>query len=203
MKIKFLAILTLILFYCSFIGRVNAQALPGKNLVKFGIGAYSTERIIATRDDVNNGVNAIFTLGNRNFVKRRNYTPTYTFGYKHAFTKGFSLGFSLATESSRAFYDNRNNIECYFDRSVFTITPEASITYLNKPIVKLYASIGLGMAFVSVKGNIPSNMQVTTADYFNSYISPFGIRIGKTFGITAEVGYGYKGFAHLGIDFQF
>ncbi len=117
------------------------------------------------------------------------------------FKKWLSLNVSL----------NFNNISKYafdgysFDKflksshTYITILPAVKFTYLTRPIVRLYSSVGLGLTCVAGKDD-----SMDMRAYPNIQVVPFGISLGKKVYGFAEFGTGmlYMG-GRVGIGYKF
>ena len=119
-------------------------------------------------------------------------------------TERFSLGGTFAYEkiTSDAYLDNVK--EGRFKNKYYTIAPEVGFKYLKSDIISIYSLAGIGGTYTS--RNHTSDSAEKTDDstlYFNFQITPVGIKVGKSFGVYGELGFGYKGLLNIGAFAQF
>jgi hypothetical protein len=131
-------------------------------------------------------------------------TGTITAEFAMVFSKRFTLSFNLGINHfwTRS-YTNLSQKHYRYSRSnAFYILPEARLSYLNHPRLKLYYSFGLGFGFynnfkeMKKEDNAPVSIELQTV--------PIGIAIGgKTYGF-AELGLGTMFFGgRVGIGYRF
>ena len=141
-------------------------------------------------------------------------TPLFSFNYHYRITPWFWVGFML---NYAHYYDqlcypwdsfggqatySLPSCERYF--SVIGILPDIRFSYFNRPHVTLYSAISLGFnAYILEK---ISGETLTSHPTFYSAVpvTAFGVKAGGNhwFG-SFELGAGYKGFASLGVGYEF
>jgi hypothetical protein len=90
------------------------------------------------------------------------------------------------------------------ERRFFTLALEVQFQYIAKPAFQMYSLLGIGNAFVKEKESVLTGR--TSSNNFNAFkghLSVLGLRVGKTIGLHAELGYGYKGVINGGLSVQF
>lgn len=133
----------------------------------------------------------------------------YGLGYKYHVTSRFNTGLDVSFQSSTVNYELTHPSE--ETRSgkrkfnMFLIMPTAELKYLDRTKVKLYGNVAMGVGFLSYTETVERD----GTDYDDSVASfafqlnPIGIRVGQRIAGFAELGFGYKGFASLGVSMQF
>ena len=108
-----------------------------------------------------------------------------------------------------------------YKRLTYTIAPELTFTYANSPkgYQRIYGTIAAGINYdneIDTYGNdyyaysyhngktsLGNNMEIANNKLaFNMYLSPMGMRFGRTFGGFFEVGYGFKGLINFGLNYK-
>lgn len=90
--------------------------------------------------------------------------------------------------------------------SYYTIMPEISLEYVRSKWVQLYSGLGIGVTilnqnFESTKSDIAGSSQ--SEIMFNFHINAIGLRVGKAFGASVELGIGAKGIFNAGLSYRF
>ncbi|MDR1725419.1 MAG: hypothetical protein LBR28_03400 [Bacteroidales bacterium] len=124
------------------------------------------------------------------------FTPSIT--YRYWFNKYISLGGMVSFDMNTVLLKKNNEQWERHYRYSPTFACEFQAYYLNTTYVQLFGMVGLGFTINSV-----SKSDYPTVQFYNFQITPFGIRIGKSFGVFCEVGYGYKGFINTGLSYKF
>ncbi len=129
--------------------------------------------------------------------------------YKLSVSKRVRLGALLIREKveSEEIQRPENRISEQITVKATTFAIEFDYRYVVKETLQLYSGIGIGYTFGDEEfiqnpgsGQIIENGNV---NHFNCQFNFFGIRYGKSFGVFAELGYGYKGVLNGGVSFQF
>jgi hypothetical protein len=88
-----------------------------------------------------------------------------------------------------------------------TIAPEVTVAYLDTRKtairIRMYGSISYGVTLFGDNVIGLGEADQTGAKPWGLQASPFGIRIGRQFAGFLEVGYGYKGLLHGGLELRF
>lgn len=129
------------------------------------------------------------------------YTLSYDFRFKKWFDLGVALGYYGEFGSKYSNVDNSkigNNSSQYI-----SVMPVVRFTWLNRPWVRMYSSLGVGMVF-----NTYSTYSGLKQYRFNetgwcAQFSPFGIAVGRALFGYAEVGVGIHGALIVGIGYRF
>lgn len=139
-------------------------------------------------------------------------TPTISIGYQYRLAKWFWLGGTFSyTGFYEAKYERLSNLKCSsYNSHLISILPEARFSWLNKRIVTMYSSFGLGLAIYIDDTYYSDKFYTTkTRNYDETSYAPafhltaVGIHVGKKWYGFAELGFGYKGIIQAGFGYNF
>ena len=85
----------------------------------------------------------------------------------------------------------------------FTFAIESTYHYYNKNNLQLYSGAGLGITWQEDSFDGSLMLREANDTYFNFQLIAGGIRWGKTLGLYAEAGYGYRGIISAGVNVSF
>ncbi|GAA4279376.1 outer membrane beta-barrel protein [Aquimarina mytili] len=138
-----------------------------------------------------------------------NSSGAFYISYKIAVSKRFRLGALFIREKveSEEIERPENTISEQITVRANTFALEFDYRYVFKEKLQLYSGIGVGYTFgeqdLIRKPGVGQRSESENVNHFNCQFNFFGIRYGKSFGIFAEFGYGYKGIFNAGVSFQF
>jgi hypothetical protein len=136
---------------------------------------------------------SIYSLVNGQPFNESSGVPALT--YRYYLTKDVTLGLGVGTE----------NIKNW--GSFTTIAPEVTFCYLDTRHsdvrVRLYGSFSYGVTIFNDNNLQPNQADNSGVWAYGFNAVPFGIRIGRQVAFFTEVGVGYKGLIHFGVDFRF
>ena len=129
-------------------------------------------------------------------------SPTLSLGYSYEFSKWLSVGAALSYSRESELYYNRIDEKVVSESSInhLTIVPMVRFTYLNRPMVRLYSQLGLGVRLQS--GRPDAFSRVMPASVTGS-ITYFGVSVGKKFFGSMELASGAQGVFVLGAGYRF
>ena len=166
-----ISILCLALLMISFIPQTHAQ--KGKSEIATGYGFYS-----------------MYSIANLPPYTASSGVPTIT--YRYYFTKGFTLGLGIGYE----------NISTW--GSFLTFAPEMTFCYLDTRNdllrVRLYGALSYGISNMDDFRMKPGYVDASGLKPYGFQVTPFGMRLGRQFAGFLEVGFGYQGILHGGIE---
>lgn len=81
-----------------------------------------------------------------------------------------------------------------------SVVPVVRFTWLNKPLVRLYSSAGLGVVFGWYSGNFDD---AAGRPSVTGQFTPIGIAVGKSLFGFAEIGLGSQGTMIMGLGYRF
>jgi hypothetical protein len=116
-----------------------------------------------------------------------------------------AVGVKTVVEGSRTtFYTDstRTAIEKINDDVFFSIMPSVRFTYLNRPWVRLYSTVDVGLNLF-FSSSTASDAEKKCQPYFAWNITPIGVCVGKKFYGLFEVNIGYDALAKVGIGARF
>lgn len=130
--------------------------------------------------------------------------------YNKQFTNRFSAGIQTAYSKARSKQLTSGNLTYRYDITLFTLMLRSDYYYKNTERLSLYSGVAAGLLNVSGSAQVltGSNTPPDFSDAANQFafqINAFGIRLAleKTFGLTAEIGFGFNGFANVGFYKRF
>lgn len=161
--------------------------------------------------------------------ENRPFTPVFSFDYHFRASKWFWLGITTGYSYYKGTVDYAVNYVVLENAPIyswqekehqFIIMPEIRFSYLNRPHVTLYS--GLAMGFLVNRGNYyrgtvddqiwfdivseatSSPQKIHTSVFSAFQLTAFGLKAGAKhwFG-SFEAGFGIKGFANLGVGYEF
>ena len=90
--------------------------------------------------------------------------------------------------------------------SYHTIMPKINLEYVRSEWVQLYSGIGAGITILNQNFNSTITEVASSSAseiIFNFHVNAIGMRIGKVFGASAELGVGAKGIFNAGLSYRF
>jgi hypothetical protein len=162
----------------SFIPRTHAQR--GKSEIAMGYGYMSFYSFI---NHAQNGASYGTSSG------------CFNLAYRYYVSRQVTLGFGLG-------YENMSDYA-----SFFTIAPEVTVAYLDTRDafmrVRLYGSVSAGVTILSDNSIKLGEADESGLKPWAFQATPFGMRLGRQFAGFIELGYGYKGLVHGGMELRF
>ena len=165
---------------------------------------------IATTDDVSTAFGTIFEdivydLFGDSTQYSNSSTGVFLFTYQHQFSKVISAGPVLGYEVLETDVTFGNETIGTIKHNTFTLAIEGRVDYLNKEYFGMYLGLGVGATFIKVKSTTGNTDDITDDhnSHFNFHVTALGFRVGKKFGATAELGYGYRGITNVGLYYRF
>lgn len=159
----------------------NAQAQCRKSEISLGYGYYSEYSF------ANHGMNS---------APYSTSSGSFTLGYRYYVSNQVTLGLGFGYEDISTW------------GSFFTIAPELTVAYIDTrhdyTRVRLYGSVSAGISVLTDKVIDASHGEAdeSGAKPWAFQATPLGMRIGRQFAGFIEVGYGYKGLIHGGIELR-
>jgi Outer membrane protein beta-barrel domain len=153
----------------------QSQAQKGKSELALGYGYWS-----------------IYNLANG--VPYNQSSGTFSLTYRYYITKNVTLGMGFGSE-------NINNYG-----SMTTIAPELTACYMDtkdsRIRVRLYGSASYGITIFNDNDKNTGHVDQSAIWAYAFQATPFGIRIGRQLAFFTELGIGYKGLFHSGLDLR-
>ena len=128
------------------------------------------------------------------------YTPALSVGYTQGLSRWLALGvqtsYSGIYQSQRL--DGMSVDHLYTHR--LAIYPAVRFTYLNRPMVRLYSGLGLGVGMKWEREFF--NPDVRYSVFPTGQVTFFGVSVGRALFANWELGYGVKGYLTLGMGYR-
>lgn len=130
----------------------------------------------------------------------RIYTQALSVGYTQELSRWLALGvqtsYSGIYQSQRL--DGMSVDHLYTHR--LAIYPAVRFTYLNRPMVRLYSGLGLGVGMKWEREFF--NPDVRYSVFPTGQVTFFGVSVGRALFANWELGYGVKGYLTLGMGYR-
>jgi len=133
---------------------------------------------------------------------------SYSLSYMFSPVKWFSVG-AYATYANMNYkhYDRRTGQRIgKTNIDHFLLTPTVRFTYLNRPVVRLYSQVGIGIGHLTENGKYDDGSKIheTLGETYCSIQSTlFGVSVGRRLYGFAEVAIGSIGCINAGIGYRF
>lgn len=139
------------------------------------------------------------------------FTPVFSLDYHYRVSKwfwlGLTTGYNLYEEKG---YGEPEHLTWKYKEHHFLIMPSLRFSYLNRPHLTLYSGLSVGLYIKHGREYIDDDLLIRpiTTDHnrvFSAFqLTAFGLKAGAKhwFG-SFEAGFGIKGFANLGVGYEF
>ena len=133
------------------------------------------------------------------------YTEAITLSYSREMKRWITL--SINASYYGLFQSERDNVSNKktdtYRKHKISVYPMVRFTYLNRPVIRLYSSVGLGLG-VTKEGWSDNRRYYNDNDtYLDGQLTFFGISIGKKLFVLGETGIGAMGFLTVGGGYRF
>lgn len=170
--------------------------------VRFSIGAVSLLNVFDSKD--------YYWPGNyfgSYYYGNKTYLPSFNLNYMYQVKRWFAVGAILTyTGTRQSYYSIRNDRKTHNNRNhYYTFIPTVRFDWFNRPRVKLYSGLGVGIGYHSEKLSRISEGMVYK--YTELYLAPevtfFGLTVGSRLYGFGEIGLGLDGIVRGGIGYKF
>jgi hypothetical protein len=160
-------------------------------------------------------VNHSYDLYNSYYSSDRtdiNSPGAFMIGYNRMLNKVIMIGFVASyinCNYKRTYYDyeNSSNIgTATFNDNLLSGIAKFTFNYVNKPIVRVYSSVGMGITVDLSKAqkDLPGSVEETARKIlFAGQVTFMGVRFGRAFGGFCEFGFGTNSIITAGFNYQF
>lgn len=132
-------------------------------------------------------------------------TGAFTLSYDYRFKRWFDLGLAVS------YYGEFNTAYSNIDRSklgnqemqFISVMPVIRFTWLNRPLVRMYSSLGIGMTVKTESRFAGLQRRHSRETVLSAHATLFGIAVGRALFGYAEVGAGMQGALIAGIGYRF
>jgi len=137
---------------------------------------------------------------------------TFMIGYNRMLNKVIMIGFVASYMNcnyKRTYYDYENSSDigtATFNDNLLSGIAKFTFNYVNKPIVRVYSSVGMGITVDLSKAqkDIPGSVEETARKIlFAGQVTFMGVRFGRAFGGFVEFGIGTNAIITGGLNYQF
>lgn len=130
----------------------------------------------------------------------RVYIQAFSVGYMQELSRWLALGvqtsYSGIYQSQRL--DGMTTDRLYKQR--LALYPLVRFTYLNRPMVRLYSGVGLGVGMTWEREFFDPDVRYSV--YPTGQVTFFGVSVGRQLFANWELGYGAKGYLTLGMGYR-
>ncbi len=161
-----------------------------------GAGVFNTNFLIDVTSHV---LTEVVTLGGVENSRAVLRTPAFNATFKYAVGNNWFVNADGVCEFAKYDLLDKNDVVVGQEIcSYYNIGVGTEYHYLNEKIIQLYSGGAVGYTFRTsrVKDTIKNNA------HFNFQMNLIGVRIGKKFAGTFELGAGYKGLVNIGLSYQ-
>ena len=131
-----------------------------------------------------------------------NLCGNYSIHYYYQVKPWCQVGIKTTVEGAKntRFSDTLHTSVSSIDRYLLiSVMPSVRFTYLNRPWVRLYSGVDLGLGIFGTEGNDSSS-----GDFlFTFNVTAFGVNVGKKFFGQFELNAGFDSFVKVGIGARF
>lgn len=191
--------LILTALYCCFLyfkesHSCSAQTVP-KYEIQLSYGPFAREQVLD--DFVERSLRSSF-----NQIPKWDFSNSYAITYRYQGRRRVAIGLTSGFTTHTTYRTYYSDSKSFYKHSSFTTAFETKFTYIERPLVQLYAITGLGILIVRMKDQQIINA-TKTYGWPTCQLTPIGIHVGKKLTGFAELGYGYKGIANFGVSARF
>ncbi len=186
-------------FFLASMLLVSIHAQEKRHEIYAGCGVLNTSTFVSAFSDV---ISSALTAGM--YSSNEKFSPTFHAGYKYLPSKHIAIGLTYAYTHGTADAYLDKELSGHFKNNYHTLAAEFDYRYISTEKFKLYSTAGVGATFFTQKYE-PSSGDSDQSNLVNVdfQISPIGIKYGNSFGVFAEVGFGYKGIVCAGLFARF
>lgn len=196
------------LLFCMLLaglGLVQAQEYRGEVSIMVS-DAIPTTLAFGLFDDLSETLKATFE-GYTKETKDKSVPGMISAGYTRKVNNWLAVGGDVglthfSNEVTLISNDTRPNEHVDRKTTAFLIMPTGKFYYVQKRKLNLYGLLGAGAMFANKTETSRSMTEKEKLSGFVFQVNPIGIRVGERFGGFAELGFGMKGFATLGLSMR-
>ncbi|MCX6245172.1 MAG: hypothetical protein NTU98_10765 [Bacteroidetes bacterium] len=135
---------------------------------------------------------------------------SFHLGYLRTLNNVFSVGCDLGYEDFH--YGGTESINYNHQDTIWAVNSEdqlftgiatVQLTYINKPFIRLYSRLGVGISIDAYTGVSPIYKSTEILKRPAFQVTLIGLRVGRAFGGFAEFGYGFTGIVSAGLSYRF
>lgn len=124
-------------------------------------------------------------------------------GYNRTLSRIIALGFIFGFQDFTYTGTNSQGLTTDYDDMLLEGIAKVSFCYLNKPAIRMYSGIGMGITMDFGKAT-QTNKDITERKLFPAgQLTLMGVRFGRAFGGFIEFGIGTIGIVNAGLSYKF
>lgn len=132
------------------------------------------------------------------------YSPAFGLTYSYAVKNNWTIIGDVFYQTQKEDLLVNKKPDGSIKSNFYTVGIGSNYRYLNKGLVQLYAGLAVAYTFQNDKYTSSSaNIEDSKSNFFNFQATALGIRVGKELAASAELGFGYKGIANIGVSYSF
>ncbi|MCX6245175.1 MAG: hypothetical protein NTU98_10780 [Bacteroidetes bacterium] len=154
------------------------------------------------------------TYYNGNYYHNTDYTDTkspgtFYVGFGRSLNKVVSVGFMFGyqdikyTETYKLNTYDTTEYKINADDQLLTGIARVTFTYLNKPTIRMYSGIGIGVTIDFGKASGDIDTKTERRLWPGGQLTLMGLRFGRAFGGFIEFGFGSYGIVNAGLSYKF
>ena len=211
MKIYIKSLTLILLFSLCQLAAAQKSSFTPEHEFRLGIGAYP----LAESMDYFFNFDEFYTKGDGGYNMYESgqyyqgasvFTGSISAGYTYNMLHWISVGATLTYAGDfQKRYDRITDQYIGVNRTNrLYLMPMVRFNYLNRPLVRLYSQVGVGMSYVHTKQYFNGKPRLTSDWGASAQVTLFGISVGKQlFGFAELLGTGVQGSLVAGIGYRF
>ncbi len=166
----------------------------GTHEVKLGAGFVETSNeFLSTVEDIVSGASTSNTT----------VRPAFNLTYKIAIKDRWFINADLVYQTVEEDIIQGSLKTGDVSHRYFTVGFGSDYHYITKDWFQMYSGASIGYTSQNSDFTTSSNIEDSNDSYFNFHVNALGFRFGRKLAAFAELGFGYKGVANVGVSYQF
>ena len=140
------------------------------------------------------------------YTGSRNFTGAISAGYSFNVLRWLSVGgtFTYSGDSQKRYDRATDQEQEKNSANRFYLMPTVRFNYLNRPVIRLYSQIGVGISYMHEREFFKGKAYTTSGWGTSAQVTLLGISVGKQlFGFAELLGTGVQGSVVVGIGYKF
>ena len=136
----------------------------------------------------------------------RVFTGSISAGYTYNMLRWLSVGatFTYAGDFQKRYDKTTDQEKEKNSANRFYLMPTVRFNYYNRPLIRLYSQIGVGISYINKQQHYKGKKHTTSAWGTSAQVTLLGISVGKQlFGFGEVIGTGVQGSFVFGIGYKF
>lgn len=129
-------------------------------------------------------------------------TGAIFFDYHLLLTRILNLGVAVGYEKiTKDVFINDELVGEVNDKYI-SLMGEIEYNYISRDILQVFSGISGGLTFRNENAEIDDNEEKSSTSFISYQIDVVGVRLGRSFGVFAKVGFGFKGLLNGGVSYE-